>query len=67
MSVFELTQADKRSPVWRAIVEHLQTRVVQLRAQNDTSQSVEKTEHLRGRIAELKALLALDEERRHDD
>lgn len=60
---FELTPADKRSPLWLDLVEHLNQRLAMARIENDTSKPVEKTEHLRGRIFELKALLALAEDR----
>lgn len=63
----ELSPADKRSPLWRAIEDHLTQRLADCRAQNDSSQPVEKTEHLRGRIAELKGLLALAAERHTED
>lgn len=59
----ELSPAEKRSPLWLAIVEHLTERLATARAENDTSKTVEKTEHLRGRIFELKALIALGEDR----
>jgi len=60
---FELTTADKRSPLWLDLVDHLQQRLEMARAENDTSKPVEKTEHLRGRIFELKALIALADDR----
>lgn len=63
----ELSIADKRSPLWRALEDHLNQRLAACRAQNDASQSVEKTEKLRGRIAELKGLLALAAERQTED
>ena len=63
MSTFELTPADKRSPLWLDLAEHLNKRLADARADNDHSKSVEKTEHLRGRIFELKALLALADDR----
>lgn len=63
MSGFTLTPADKRSPLWLDLAEHLRQRLETARAENDASKPVEKTEHLRGRIFELKALLALAEDR----
>ena len=63
----ELSIADKRSPLWRALEDHLNQRLAACRAQNDASQPVEKTEHLRGRIAELKGLLVLAAERQTED
>jgi hypothetical protein len=63
----ELSPAEKRSPLWLAIVAHLTERLATARLDNDSSKPVEKTEHLRGRIFELKALIALGEERRLSD
>lgn len=63
MSAFELTTADKRSPLWLDLAAHLNERLALARAENDASKPIEKTEHLRGRIFELKALLALAEGR----
>jgi hypothetical protein len=60
---FELNAADKRSPLWMALSDHLRDRLAQLRQMNDHSQPVEKTERLRGQIYELKALLALENDR----
>jgi hypothetical protein len=62
VSGFTLNAADKRSPLWLDLAEHLNARLAMARAENDCSRSVEKTEHLRGRIFELKALLALAED-----
>jgi hypothetical protein len=67
MSDFTLTAADKRSPLWLALSEHLHERLAMHRAHNDASQSVEKTEKLRGRIAELNALLGLEDDRPRAD
>ena len=67
MSDFELTPADKRSPLWLDLAEHLTQRLALARAENDVSKPIEKTEHVRGRIFELKALLAMAEERRAID
>lgn len=63
MSDFTLSAADKRSPLWQAFADHMRERLATHRATNDASQSVEKTEKLRGRIEELKALLGLEDDR----
>ncbi len=63
MSDFELTTADKRSPLWLALAEHLAQRLEAARTENDASRPIDRTEHTRGRIFELKALLALAEDR----
>ena len=54
MSDFKLTPADRMSPLWRALHEHLTNRLA----------TPEKTARLRGQIAEVKALLAMNEEPR---
>lgn len=55
-----LSQEDFRSSAWRNIADHLETRLNLLRLQNDMPQDAEKTANIRGAIAEIKALLALD-------
>jgi len=50
--------ADRGNPLWPRIERHLKRRLEMLRAQNEGDQSETKTANLRGRIAELKALLA---------
>jgi len=55
-----LTDIEKQTAVWKKITEHLEERLADLRAQNDTSKSAGDTEKLRGRIAEVKHLLGLD-------
>ncbi len=64
MSDFELTPADKRSPMWLALADHLNERLAMHRMSNDASQPADRTEHLRGRIAEIKYLLGLGDEPR---
>lgn len=61
---FALSDLDKRSALWRAMADHMRERLQHYRCQNDTSAPAEHTERLRGRIAMLKELLALDEERK---
>ncbi len=52
-------EIDFASSTWKALVERMTDRVETFRAKNDGALSVEQTAHLRGRIAELKHLLAL--------
>lgn len=54
---FRLSHAERHSQVWHAIEAHLNERLASLRAQNDSRKSLEDTEFLRGRIAEIKALI----------
>lgn len=58
---FELSPSERTSPLWRAVSEHMEKRIASLRAQNDADKDATQTAHLRGRIAELKALVALGE------
>ena len=59
----ELTPADKASPLWRALEAHYTERLQSLRAQNDASLPLERTERIRGQIFECKAFLGLAEDR----
>lgn len=63
MSDFRLTDADKNTPLWLALRAHLERRRDSLRAKNDTNLSPEETAKVRGQIAEIKALLALENPR----
>ena len=58
-----LTQADKASPLWRALEAHYTERLHGLRVKNDAALTPEQTERLRGQIFECKAFLGLAEER----
>ena len=58
----KLTEAEKISPLWIKIKEHLESRIDKHRASNDKTQSNEETEKLRGRIAELKYLITLEKD-----
>jgi hypothetical protein len=60
---FALSAVDRKSPVWRALCAHYTDRLAMLRAKNDSTQSAEQTEKLRGRIDEIKAFLNLADER----
>ena len=54
-----LTENEKLSAVWQKLEAHLTKRLADLRSQNDGDLTHEQTIKLRGRVAELKALLAL--------
>ena len=57
---FSITQADRHTSVWRALAEHYETRLDDLRKQNDNAgKDLTETAYLRGRIAEIKMLLNL--------
>ena len=60
MSGFRVTDAERSSPLWLALRRHYEERLAALRVQNDTRKSPEETAWLRGQIAEVRSLLALD-------
>ena len=55
-----LTQEDYKTSTCSRMRCHVEVRLNQLRQQNDRHQDAEKTASIRGAIAELKGLLALD-------
>jgi hypothetical protein len=59
MEKLYLTEAQKASPVWVLIERHIQGRLDDHRRKNDDQPSEAATQKLRGRIAELKALLEI--------
>lgn len=57
---FKLDKNDTAQPLWAKLRTHYEAKLAQLRAQNDDpGKDPIKTAALRGRIAEVKALLAL--------
>lgn len=59
---FKLAASDVASPTWAKLERHLRARLADLRARNDNPQTADETAFLRGRIAEVKALLHTAEE-----
>ncbi len=57
---FSLNDLEARTPLWMRVRGHMEQRLAELRAQNDTPLDDRKTAELRGRIAMLKELLAAD-------
>ena len=55
-----LNEKDRASPTWKRIKEHLNERLQGHRVKNDQNLSADETARYRGRIAELKYLLDLD-------
>lgn len=55
-----LTESDRNSDTWKRIREHYEGQLQKARNQNDNDQDPVQTARLRGRIAEIKLLLALD-------
>ena len=56
-----ITETEKQSALWQKIEKHYKERLDKLRTQNDKDQDGIQTAHLRGRISEVKSLLALTE------
>lgn len=56
---FMPTPNDIRNPVWTRFESELQERLDELRVQNDGALDQIKTSEVRGRIAEVKRILAL--------
>lgn len=59
---FKLNPGDRQSAAWQSLKNHYTKRLALLRQQNDTDQDERKTARLRGQIAEVKALLELENE-----
>lgn len=56
-----LTEQEKQSAVWIKLRDLMNERLEALRCQNDGDLSPEQTTRLRGRVAQLKELLAMDQ------
>ncbi len=59
---FRVAPHERTNPLWVSLERHMRKSLAELRALNDTSLPPDRTEHIRGRIAQLKALLALADE-----
>lgn len=59
---FRLTPADRQSQTWARLRAHLTERLQMLRAQNDGDLDPVATAKMRGRIAEIKAMLELEQD-----
>ena len=58
-----LSKTDRLSPIWQAIKEHLEARLMRLRVTNENeSLDAVQTASIRGRIAEVKGLLSIGED-----
>lgn len=55
-----ITDQDKHSAVWVKLKQHFQDRIEMLRLKNDGEIDEKMTQKLRGRIAELKELIDLE-------
>ena len=54
-----LTEQERHSAVWLKLQAHMEYRLASLRSQNDGDLTMDETIKLRGRVAQLKELLAL--------
>lgn len=55
-----ISEFEAKGGTWLRVKAHLERRLALMRAKNDASMGIEKTERLRGRIQEIKNLMALD-------
>lgn len=60
--VFEISIADRQSALWQRYVDYLQKRLEELRKLNDHDATEVETALLRGRIAEVKTLLSINDD-----
>lgn len=58
---FKLDKHEAGAAAWQRVRTHLEQRLEQHRRSNDNNLSPEETAKLRGRIAEIKYLLTLDQ------
>ncbi len=54
-----LSPQDIQGATWNKVLQYLNQRLDTKRAENDNSKTIEGTEKLRGRIAEIKNLMSL--------
>jgi len=57
-----LSPQERNSAVWLKLLKHFHARRDELRAKNDGPLDSTATAEMRGRIAEVKALIALDQD-----
>ena len=57
---FALSEQDKNNPLWGALMAYFENRLQALRTKNDGALSEADTANIRGRIAEIKAMMNLE-------
>ena len=62
MTSLILTRQERHDPLWRRLREHYETRLAELRLQNDHRMSEAERSELLGQIAEVKRALAFDQD-----
>lgn len=60
-----LTPMERQSPLWRELMAHFEQRLNHLRIQNEGPLDPINTANLRGRVAEIKALMGLDTDKQN--
>jgi hypothetical protein len=65
--LFRVPTQDRLGALWQRLMEHYRDRLADLRKMNDAPVDAETTAFMRGRIAELKHLLNLNEENERYD
>lgn len=63
MEEIRINQIEQQSSVWKKILSHLETRLQDLREQNDNDLTEIETQKVRGSIAEVKRILELREDK----
>ncbi len=59
---FKLQPQDRTNPLWMRLEAHMRKQLAELRPRNDAHLPPKRTADIRGRIAQLKELLALANE-----
>lgn len=59
---FSLSNEERDSKLWARLVEHFESKLMSLRIQNEGDKSEIETANIRGRIAEIKSILSLNNE-----
>lgn len=62
MDSFELSAHERHSELWKRLKKHFEARLDAHRRNNDEPASEERTARLRGRIAEMKYIVGLDQD-----
>ena len=58
-SKFRPADHERQGQLWRDLMRHCEDRIAELRQRNDADLDERQTANVRGRVAELKALIAL--------
>lgn len=56
----QLSEDELRSALWMKLAAHFENKLIRYRKKNDGNLGTDDTARLRGRIAEVKEILALD-------